>query len=294
MLDRSEAGAWRYLTEDFRVFHLRDSLAQKISYHYHEFDKLVLLRSGRVTYVVEGVQYSLQPWDLLLIQRGMVHLPIIDPSEPYERTVLWLSPLWLRKRQGPDPLDRCFHLARERGFHLTRIPPERRMLYADLLQRLREPRDPQLFGSAQMLDTLCQQLLILVNRDFLADSPDPALLCRRDDKIEQVLQYIAAHLGESLTIGDLARQSYLSRSYLMHRFKEVTGCTVHQYISQRRLIAAGELIRSGHPLTAAAEQVGFPEYSTFLRAFQRTFGVTPREFQRRGGEALETAAREGP
>lgn len=287
MLDRSEAGAWRYLEEDFRVFHLRDSLAQKLPYHYHEFDKLVLLLRGRVTYVVEGVRYELQPWDLLVIQRGMVHLPVIDPSEPYERTVLWLSPLWLRKRQGPDPLDRCFHLARERGFHLTRIPPERRTVYTDLLQRLREPRDPQVFGSAQMLDTLCQQLLILVNRDFLAEGADTTLHCRRDGKIDEVLQYIADHLAEPLTIESLASRSYLSRSYLMHRFKEVTGCTLHQYISQRRLIAAGELIRSGCPIMAAAEQVGFPEYSTFLRAFQRTFGVTPRAFQKQGGEGAE-------
>lgn len=283
MLDRSEAGAWRYLTEDFRVFHLRDSLAQKLPYHYHEFDKLVLMRQGKVTYVVEGVRYDLQPWDLLLIQRGMVHLPVIDPSEPYERTVLWLSPLWLRKRQGPDPLDRCFHLARERGFHLTRIPPERRTVYAGLLQRLREPRDPQLFGSAQMLDTLCQQLLILVNRDFLAEGPGTDLPCRRDPKIDQVLQYIAVHLAEPLTNEDLARRFYLSRSHLMHRFKEVTGCTVHQYVSQRRLIAAGELIRAGCPVMSAAEQAGFTDYSTFLRAFQRTFGVRPREFQRRSG-----------
>ena len=65
----------------------------------------------------------------------------------------------------------------------------------------------------------------------------------------------------------------------MHRFKEVTGYTLHQYISQKRLVWAGELIRSGMPVMKAAEQAGFSEYSTFLRAFRGTFHMSPREFR---------------
>ena len=65
----------------------------------------------------------------------------------------------------------------------------------------------------------------------------------------------------------------------MHRFKEVTGYSLHQYISQKRLLRAGELIRSGVPVMKAAEQVGFSEYSTFLRAFRNTFHMNPREFR---------------
>ena len=35
-----------YLNEDFRLFHLKDSRAQRVEYHYHEFDKLVLQLGG--------------------------------------------------------------------------------------------------------------------------------------------------------------------------------------------------------------------------------------------------------
>ena len=71
----------------------------------------------------------------------------------------------------------------------------------------------------------------------------------------------------------------MSRYYLMHRFKEVTGSTVHQYTVQKRLLRAGELIREGVPVMKAAEQAGFPEYSSFLRAFQSTFHTSPRSFK---------------
>ena len=102
---------------------------------------------------------------------------------------------------------------------------------------------------------------------------------RFDPKMEEVTRYIRDHLGEELTIERLSGAFFLSRYYLMHRFKAVSGYTVHQYISQKRLLRAGELIRSGVPVMKAAEQAGFSEYSTFLRAFQNTFHMSPREFR---------------
>ena len=77
----------------------------------------------------------------------------------------------------------------------------------------------------------------------------------------------------------LSKTFFLSRYYLMHRFKDVTGYTLHQYISQKRLLLAGELIRGGTPVMKAAEMAGYSEYSTFLRAFQNTFHMSPKEFR---------------
>ena len=149
------------------------------------------------------------------------------------------------------------------------------------IQRLEEALREREFGASRMADTLCQQLLIRVNRDILRDrtAQDQVDSYRIDPKIEEILHYIAAHLGEELTVESLSKRFFISRYYLMHRFKAVTGYTVHQYISQKRLLRAGELIRSGVPVMKAAEQAGFGEYSTFLRAFQGTFHMSPREFR---------------
>ncbi len=282
MLDRSEVGKRGYLNEDFRLFHLKDSRAQKLKYHYHEFDKLILLLGGKVTYVVEGVTYFLRPWDLLLVQHNLIHKPIIDPDVPYERMVLWLGREWLEKRSDPgEALDTCFDTARERGFHLLRFGAEQRLSYMQLMQHMEESLHSGEFGAARLADTLCQQLLISVNRDILQDRTalDQQDSYRVDPKMEEILHYITAHLEEELSVDALAGRFYLSRYYLMHRFKAVTGYTVHQYISQKRLLRAGELIRGGMPVMKASEQAGFSEYSTFLRAFQNTFHMSPREFR---------------
>ena len=102
MPSTADAGKRGYLRENFRFVRLKDSRAQQIGYHYHEFDKVILLLGGKVTYVVEGVTYFLQPWDLLLVPHDRIHRPIIDPSEPYERVVLWLGQDWLRQRSAEE------------------------------------------------------------------------------------------------------------------------------------------------------------------------------------------------
>ena len=83
MTEYSNADKRGYLDQGFRLFHLKDTLAQKLQPHYHEFDKIILPLGGRVTYVVEGVAYFLKPWDMLLVQHNLIHRVAIDPEEPY-------------------------------------------------------------------------------------------------------------------------------------------------------------------------------------------------------------------
>ena len=130
MSEGLEADKRGYLLENFRLFHLRDTSTKTLEYHYHEFDKIILLLSGKVTYMVEGVTYFLRPWDLLLVPRNQIHRAVIDPAEPYERMVLWLGREWMDRRSDPgEPLSACFDLACRRGFHLLRTDRERRPYY---------------------------------------------------------------------------------------------------------------------------------------------------------------------
>ena len=74
-----------YLNEEFRLFHIKDQTGQEFSYHYHDFHKVVIFLSGKVTYHIEGKAYQLKPWDILLVSRHAIHKSEINASVPYER-----------------------------------------------------------------------------------------------------------------------------------------------------------------------------------------------------------------
>ena len=43
-----------YLKEDFRLFHIKDQTEKEYFYHYHDFHKIIVFLSGKVTYHIEG------------------------------------------------------------------------------------------------------------------------------------------------------------------------------------------------------------------------------------------------
>ncbi|MBQ4611051.1 MAG: helix-turn-helix transcriptional regulator, partial [Clostridia bacterium] len=51
----------------------------------------------------------------------------------------------------------------------------------------------------------------------------------------------------------------------------------HRYIQQKRLMLAADLIKEGTPVAEAAAKCGYGDYSAFLRAFKKLFGVNPRD-----------------
>ena len=96
-----------------------------------------------------------------------------------------------------------------------------------------------------------------------------------NEKISAALSFINENLTSSLSVDELAAMCYLSRYHFMRLFKSQTGCTVHNYIRQKRLVLAARLIREGVGAQSAAAECGFTDYSAFHRAFTKTFGVSP-------------------
>ena len=100
-----------YLKEDFRLFHIKDQTEREFSWHYHDFHKIVVFLSGKVTYHIEGKAYHLKPRDILLVSQGDIHKPEIDASVPYERYILWI-----REDIVKTQLNNCFQKASDRRF----------------------------------------------------------------------------------------------------------------------------------------------------------------------------------
>lgn len=269
-----------YLNENFRLFHLRDSSGQEKDFHFHEFDKIVILISGKVDYTVEGTTYKLEPWDILLVRHHMIHKAAIDLSVPYERIIIYLDSAYVERFAPEAGLMDCFAAAEKRRYCLMRPDTDSIERLADALERLEKTQGDELFGAQLLRGTMLVQLLVLINRIMLSDNSHEENKTETGGKIAPALSYINENLTQELNIDDMAAMCYMSRYHFMRLFKAQTGCTVHNYIRQKRLVLAARLIREGMSASAAAAECGFSDYSAFHRAFTKTFRVSPGKIKK--------------
>mgnify|MGYP004567285523 FL=1 len=262
-----------YLNEQFRIFHIKDQTSKEFTYHYHDFHKVVIFISGKAAYHIEGKAYQLKPWDILLVNRHAIHRPEIDSSVPYERFILWI--------QNDIPwqeLLKCFQKANDRSYNLVRLNSALQEKMKDILFELENSAKSDEYGREILTQSLFLQFMVYLNRIFLEkqyifDKKSYTF----DSQIANILQYINHNLKEDLSVETLAAKYYISKYHLMRKFKEETGYTLHNYIVNKRLLMARTLISNGMPVTKAAQESGFAEYSTFSRAYRKQFKTTPSE-----------------
>ena len=264
-----------YLKENYHYFHLRDTAGQERDFHFHEFDKLVLLLGGRVDYALENAVYPLRPWDVLLVRHHTIHKALIDKSLPYERIILYLDRRYFDRLMPEARLFDCFDRADERMQYLLSPDESQRAQLAAVLEGVEGSLHAEDFGAQAMCDSYIVQLLVLLGRlSFKAESAQGGET-QVDEKIAAALSHINENLSEDLSVDELSDLVHVSRYHFMRLFKAQTGTSVHAYVRQRRLMHAARLIREGASAARAAEESGFSDYSAFHRAFVSLFGVSP-------------------
>lgn len=123
-------------------------------------------------------------------------------------------------------------------------------------------------------------LLNYSNYTDLAESRQ--LNSRLDERqIARVDDYIASHLGESVTIDDLAELLGCSKFYFLREFKKLQGVTPYQYLMSRRLVESKQrLTQTAQSISAIAAALGFNDQSHFTRAFKKEYGLTPGQWRK--------------
>lgn len=267
-----------YLDNDFIFFNLQDTKEIQIESHYHDFNKIVIFISGTATYYIEGTAYKLKPWDILLISHDTIHKPLVDITVPYKRMILWIRPDFLQHYNSvTDNLLACFELIGQHKSNLLRIPPDMLTIIQSTLFQINSTCQNDKFGDEVLRSSLFVQLIVYLNRvamEIKQAELQPDMEC--DETISNVLKYIDNNIADNLSIETLASMSFLSKYYLMRKFKHHTGYSIHSYILQKRLIAANQLMRAGQSVMTACMDSGFHDYSNFTRAFKKLYGRPPK------------------
>lgn len=105
----------------------------------------------------------------------------------------------------------------------------------------------------------------------------------KNDKLNQDIKKVVSVIKDApeseITLENLAKQIYISKYYLIRKFKKSVGLTPHQFQIQNKVRHSQNLIEKGEELIEISNQMGFYDQSHFNKSFNKIVGLTPREYK---------------
>ncbi len=120
---------------------------------------------------------------------------------------------------------------------------------------------------------LMQMLSLIVKSDDL-------VISNYSSTLTSILVYIDQNFTDDITLDEIAKHFFITKSYLCRLFKNNLNLTVMEYILLKRLSHAKMLLKTtDHPISNIAYESGFSSASYFNHIFRKSENMTPKEYK---------------
>lgn len=268
--------------------------------HWHDHLEIARVLDGSGAFLFGRRALPAERGDIFFIDNSQPHVALADPGTDLRLLLVLFRPELIsgpgcRELDlgylGPFRVDERVASPRVRGTSTLagRVAP-----LLDQLRTIWERHDPR---ERHLADATLRMALALVNRERGADARDGAARAAADrrEQIRPVLAYVDRHCRESITLEDVAGIVHVSPSRVRHVFKDVTGVSFKEYVTQVRVAEAKRLLL-GTDMSVAeiASAVSYTNLHQFYKVFYRSCSMSPGEYRRyytpTGGEVEPAAA----
>lgn len=261
-------------------------ITYSLDFHTHKEYELVLLHGGNCRFLVGNQFFYLQPGQLLMLDGMTIHKAYVsgDPQD-YERSVLRFDSDWIRPLLQDINLERLLNLFEENSSGLIRIFKKRDEAIIEnmigeiaTLVDLEENR----LNEARLKLAVVQLLIqISISTDHIIRK-DQGFRDEKTEIAEKVSNFLFKNYHRSISIDDVSQAVNLSKSYMSHVFKEVTGHTIMTYLMQYRLSKARSQITQepNQLIKVISQENGFESEAHFSRFFKKNIGLSPSQYKK--------------
>lgn len=207
-----------------------------------------------------------------------------DPSH-YERSIVHFQASWIKPLLEDLQIDYLLKFFTENRNGLIRTFQEGdvesiEQMFRSLTQL--QQLDASYANEAKRKLAVTQLLLLIDSATVTVMDKGHNFVDERTRIAESVSEYIFQHYQESFTIEDIANALNMSKSYISHVFKEITGNTIMAYLMGYRLSQARNMLMMDHSqsIKEVAQQCGFESDAHFSRYFKQNVGMTPSYYRK--------------
>lgn len=233
------------------------------SAHGHNDMEIAYVTSGNVALLIEDSTYVLRPGTLYIVRPTRYHYLEVLTTDPYDRYILHLDPTLfdMSALDAPELLE-VFNLPKNSlvAGLFSRFEYYRNNLTEEEFKRL----------YPHLVEELLVNLKLSVSCSLQNTTPISPILTR-------AMEYINSNLFSITKIEEVAQALFISNNYLFYLFRTALHCSPKRYITEKRLLAAQQLIREGHKPSSVYTTCGFRYYSTFHHGYCSYFGHPPSQ-----------------
>jgi len=227
----------------------------------HAHHEIIYYMDGGATLLTGGIHQALERNTLIFVPKGSFHNLQLRYQERYTRLTVSFSDLPI--------LSDVIPLLRG-----IRLSAHREVIYVaeSMKGLLCEEATP---GKGLALYGAFLSLISALTREYSRPAQEAGEAS--DGVVTRCMEYIDTHFAEDIRVSELAGRYYVSESFLFSAFKSAFGISIHQYVTQRRMIHARRLLEEGKKPTEIYSQCGYADYSTFYKAYVKRFSQSPRD-----------------
>ncbi len=248
-------------------------------HHFHNNYEIFYLLSGERMYFIKDRNYYVTKGNVVFIKPFDLHTTQDTTGTPdHERILIKFNREFiLNGAYDMESFDLLFD-----KYNYVSFNPLFQNAIDNIFQQLLEECQKKTFDFEAALRLLLTQLLIYAARSAAENSSDnPKHFSHTHARISAVVQYINQNYAERMSLEGIAKHFHFSPYYLSRIFKEITGFTFVEYLSNLRVTQAQKRLRdSEDSVVSIASQVGFGNQSHFGRIFKSISGITPLQYRK--------------
>ena len=234
--------------------------------HSHNMHEIYYFAQGDADFTVEGSTYHLEKGMLILSGSGQVHhLTVKDRNEPYERIVLMFG-IGISANDLEKQLN--FSDGKSRIFKLS----EREQIWFEESCLAIENSN---LGEKQLRESIVSLVNIILTKLSTISEITHHSEQQKNDTVNQILRYINRNLTSNLSLDTIEKELFRDKAHLNRIFKSVMGCSIWEYVIQKRVFNARQQLYLTRSVSAAFASSGFRDYSVFFRNYVRCTGMSP-------------------
>lgn len=240
--------------------------------HYRSDTQWYGVQYGRAEMTVGNKVYILNPGESLLIPPGEIRSPCCASSRK-----TGIGYFWVNFENHSLQLDVCY----------GKVLSHAGAMEHDMAALIDEMKSPGQHDANHLILSLTTRMLIGMAREqsqHLANSAPPTLQTQHQARIDQLDAFMKSNLHHSLTRDDLAQVVALSPAHLARLYRQATGHTLADRLTELRIERAKQLlVSSSLPMTHIALEIGFNSSSHFSHMFLKHVGVSPLAYRQAKG-----------